>query len=104
MTTHLTPRQREVLTRIVAGLSNKEIAADLDISLQTAKWHVSRLLAAHGVVSRVALVRMMVLRDAPREAEESRADQDSKPRRAATRTAPQGPQGTQNGAGWNLHA
>jgi DNA-binding NarL/FixJ family response regulator len=33
------------------------IAAQLGISLQTVKWHVSRLLSAHGVETRTSLVR-----------------------------------------------
>lgn len=57
MSPNLTTRQCEVLDLLVKGLPNKEIAARLGISLQTTKWHVSRLLAAHGVDSRTSLVR-----------------------------------------------
>jgi DNA-binding CsgD family transcriptional regulator len=41
----LTARQREVLTLIYEGKSNKEIAAALCITVRTAKFHVSKLLA-----------------------------------------------------------
>jgi DNA-binding NarL/FixJ family response regulator len=49
---HLTGREQEVLARVVAGLSNKEIARDLDMSLSTVKFHVSNLIAKLGVSSR----------------------------------------------------
>jgi len=42
--THLTRREREILALIEEGLSNKEIAADLKIELQTVKNHVHNLL------------------------------------------------------------
>jgi DNA-binding NarL/FixJ family response regulator len=48
----LTPQQRAVLGMIVAGLLNKQIAHELNISLTTVKAHVSALLAKLGVVSR----------------------------------------------------
>lgn len=41
---HLTPRETEVLHLVAEGLSNKEIAARLEISLYTAKNHVHNLL------------------------------------------------------------
>jgi DNA-binding CsgD family transcriptional regulator len=57
----LTARQLEVLDRVIAGSSNKEIAADLRISLQTTKWHVSRLMIKYRANCRAALVREAVL-------------------------------------------
>ncbi len=42
--THLTPREVEVLALIDRGLSNKEIAAQLSLSLTTVKNHVHRIL------------------------------------------------------------
>lgn len=48
----LTPRTREVLALVVLGKCNKEIASHLNISLRTAKFHVSELLARSGVRSR----------------------------------------------------
>jgi len=41
----LTPRQREVLDLIAAGLTNAEIGERLGISLDGAKWHVSEVLS-----------------------------------------------------------
>jgi len=40
----LTPREREVLELMTAGLSNKQIAAELGISEHTAKFHVNGVL------------------------------------------------------------
>jgi DNA-binding NarL/FixJ family response regulator len=42
--THLTCREREILTIIEKGLSNKEIAVHLRIELQTVKNHVHNIL------------------------------------------------------------
>ncbi|MCA1964379.1 MAG: response regulator transcription factor [Prosthecobacter sp.] len=40
----ITPREREILTRVAQGNANKEIAAHLGISEDTVKQHVSRIL------------------------------------------------------------
>ena len=52
----LTDRDREVLARVAAGMSNDEIAAALFMSPLTAKTHVSRMLAKLGARDRVQLV------------------------------------------------
>jgi DNA-binding NarL/FixJ family response regulator len=52
----ITDREREVLTLVGRGMSNQEIAADLYISVATAKAHVARLLAKLDARDRVQLV------------------------------------------------
>jgi DNA-binding NarL/FixJ family response regulator len=52
----LTPREREVMTLVAAGLSNDEIAERLVISPATAKTHVSRVLCKLDVRDRAQLV------------------------------------------------
>lgn len=57
---NLTPREREVLSLMVKGLGNKEIAELLVISLPTAKNHVSNILAKLDVESRIeAIVKVL---------------------------------------------
>lgn len=52
----LTPREREVLSLVATGLTNKEIAQALQLSPLTAKTHVSRILMKLGARDRVQLV------------------------------------------------
>jgi two-component system, NarL family, response regulator YdfI len=52
----LTKREKEVLQMLAAGLGNKEIAAKLDISDHTAKFHVGSILGKLGVSTRAEAV------------------------------------------------
>jgi DNA-binding CsgD family transcriptional regulator len=53
----LTRREEEVLAGVTNSLSNKEIAASLNLSERTVKFHVSSLLAKYRVRGRMELVR-----------------------------------------------
>jgi DNA-binding NarL/FixJ family response regulator len=52
----LTPREREVLERIARGLTNRQIAGELFVSLNTVETHRRHLLEKLGVHSRAGLV------------------------------------------------
>lgn len=54
----LTPREREVLTEMVAGLRNKQTAFTLGIAERTVKLHRSRVLDKMGAPTLPDLVRM----------------------------------------------
>jgi DNA-binding NarL/FixJ family response regulator len=54
----VTDREREVLTLVGTGLSNAEIAAELHISVATAKTYLTRLLTKLDARDRVQLVIM----------------------------------------------
>lgn len=58
----LTKREREVLQMLAAGLGNKEIAAKLNISDHTAKFHVGSILGKLGAASRAEAVAMGIRR------------------------------------------
>jgi DNA-binding CsgD family transcriptional regulator len=53
----LTRREEEVLGGVMRSLANKEIAASLNLSERTVKFHVSSLLAKYRVRGRMELVR-----------------------------------------------
>ena len=54
----LTPREREVMAKVVAGLLNKEIAAELRTSETTVKTHRRQVMEKMGANSLPELVRM----------------------------------------------
>ena len=54
----LTPREREVMTHVVAGRLNKQIAGDLGTVEKTIKVHRSRVMEKMGVRTVVDLVRL----------------------------------------------
>jgi DNA-binding NarL/FixJ family response regulator len=61
-TESLTPRETEVLQLLARGLPNKTIAAHLNISEHTAKFHVSAVLAKLGAASRTEAVTIAARR------------------------------------------
>jgi two-component system NarL family response regulator len=58
----LTAREQDVLERIVAGRSNKEIASDLNISEATVKTHINSLLGKLGVGDRTHAATVAIQR------------------------------------------
>ncbi|MBV8416863.1 MAG: response regulator transcription factor, partial [Verrucomicrobia bacterium] len=54
----LTPRERAVMTRVVGGLLNKQIAAELGTSEATVKMHRHQVMEKMGASSLPELVRM----------------------------------------------
>jgi NarL family two-component system response regulator LiaR len=54
----LTDRELEVLSYLIKGLNNKEIAYKLTVSVATIKFHVSSIFAKLGVNSRVEAVTL----------------------------------------------
>jgi DNA-binding NarL/FixJ family response regulator len=52
----LTPREAEVLQSLADGLGNKEIAAKLNISEHTIKFHIRSILGKLGAASRTEAV------------------------------------------------
>lgn len=59
----LTPREQEVMSQVVAGLANKVIALNLDISQRTVEIHRGRVMHKMGVRSVAELVRVAALLD-----------------------------------------
>lgn len=57
----LTRRQQQLVPLIAQGLTNKEIAAHLNLSEQTVKNHVHRMLQRVGAEDRLAVVQMVRL-------------------------------------------
>ena len=55
-TTSISPAEGEVLRRLLRGLNNKAIAAELVLSPRTVECHISRLLAKTGCASRTQLL------------------------------------------------
>ncbi|WLB58018.1 response regulator transcription factor [Bradyrhizobium japonicum] len=59
-TTHLSPRELEIVRLVADGLPNKTIGAILDISAWTVATHLRRIFAKLGVTSRSAMVARAV--------------------------------------------
>lgn len=60
----LTDAEERVALLVGKTLSNKEIAAQLSISVRTAEMHISRILAKKGFANRVEIARFIIERDA----------------------------------------
>lgn len=58
----LTTRELEVLQMLAAGLGNKEIAGRLNISANTAKFHIAQISAKLGAGSRTEAVSIAIRR------------------------------------------
>lgn len=58
--TQLTEREREVMDRVIAGLPNKLVADDLNISVRTVEVHRSRVFEKMGVKSAVELANKLL--------------------------------------------
>ena len=54
----LSAREREVMTYVITGMLNKQIAGELNISLETVKNHRGRVMHKLGVVSVVELIHL----------------------------------------------
>ncbi|MEI6809234.1 MAG: response regulator [bacterium] len=57
----LTPREREVMKLVVAGMLNKQVAAELDIKEQTVKVHRGRVMGKLGATSVAELTRLSLV-------------------------------------------
>ncbi|MCP2261302.1 two component transcriptional regulator, LuxR family [Streptoalloteichus tenebrarius] len=57
---HLSPRERQVLALLAAGLSNSEIAQRLHLGVTTVKTHIAGLMAKTGCANRVQLAVLAV--------------------------------------------
>jgi two-component system response regulator DctR len=62
---HLTPREHEVMHRVLAGKLNKQIAEELHIAVRTVEVHRSHMLEKMGVRSAVELAQVVSLKDLP---------------------------------------
>jgi DNA-binding CsgD family transcriptional regulator len=49
----LTRREQDILPRVIAGLSNKEIAQELFVEISTVKWYIHQIFRKLGVRSRM---------------------------------------------------
>lgn len=52
---HLTCREEEIVSLLIRGSSNKQISAELGISISTVKFHLSNLMRKFGCQSRTGL-------------------------------------------------
>ncbi|HKH52150.1 MAG TPA: helix-turn-helix transcriptional regulator, partial [Mycobacterium sp.] len=55
----LSPREREIVTLLAAGLTNREIGDRLVLSVRTIEGHIYRAMARTGMASRDELAALM---------------------------------------------
>jgi DNA-binding NarL/FixJ family response regulator len=65
----LTPREEQVVALVADGLSNREVARELNLSEHTVKKYLFRIFDKLGISSRVELVLYAVSHGGHREAE-----------------------------------
>ena len=56
----ITPREKQVLILLMKGYSNKYIAAELNISITTARNHIHNIFMKTGVQNRVGLINLII--------------------------------------------
>ncbi|MEO5916757.1 MAG: LuxR C-terminal-related transcriptional regulator [Luteolibacter sp.] len=79
----LTPREFAVMERVIAGLLNKQIAAELGSAEKTIKVHRGRMMRKTGVVSVADLVRLAVVAEILEFPESLQPSDPGPPRHAA---------------------
>lgn len=57
---HLTPRELDVIKGVVEGMSNKEIAHVLGMTIRTVKFHLDNIFSKLGVTSRTGVAMFAV--------------------------------------------
>ena len=59
----LTPRESQVMKRVVRGMANKQIASDLKVTEKTVEFHRGRVMKKFGIKSVAELVRIALITD-----------------------------------------
>ncbi len=63
----LSAREQEVTERVVEGKSNKEIAAELELSIKTVEFHRAHIMKKMGADSLAGLIHVVLLAKGRRE-------------------------------------
>jgi DNA-binding NarL/FixJ family response regulator len=61
VTSRLSPRETETLRLVARGFSNKEVAAQLDVSVKTIETHKGNAMRKLGMLNRIDIVRYAML-------------------------------------------